>query len=426
MSGLCQLAHYFGANVKGSDIGSNPEIDKLEKMGIIVHHSHNAENIDKDIDLVVYTSAISGDNPEYLQALKLNIPTMERAQFLGNVSQMYDTVIAVSGTHGKTTTSAMIGEVCVSAGINPTIHLGGESVGLKGNTIIGDNKYLIIEACEYKESFRYLKPQISVITNIELDHLDYYKDYSSIFTAFQSFANNSDSIIMPNNCNILHNSAITIMGDWEVRNVEFVSNGYNFNVFKKNVFYETFRLNMLGYHNVLNSLFAIAVADKIGISKDIVSKAIAGFKGVERRYETIHVFDNNCRVIIDYAHHYTEIDNSIKGIKEIYKNILVVFQPHTYSRTLKLFDEFVEVLSNIDNVVLFKTYPAREELISGGTAEDLFYVIGSKHKVYLEDVSQLIKLFEEEKCKYDCILVLGAGDLADILKRNYLTYINYC
>ena len=426
MSGLCKLSRYFGAIVMGSDSGNNSEICNLKEMGIVVNNSHSADNITAEIDIVVYTAAIRKDNPEYLRAIELGIKTMERSEFLGEISKLYDTVIAVSGTHGKTTTTAMIGEIFVAAGVEPTIHIGGESVGLKGNTIIGGNRCFIVEACEYKESFRYLKPSIAVITNIELDHLDYYKDYTDIHTAFQKFANNSNAVVTVEDSDIIHKNTTTIFGDWEIKSVEFIGNGYNYNVYKKGVFYDSFRLNLLGYHNVINSLFAIAVADSCGIEKNIISTGISSFMGVGRRYETIHKFDSGCRVIIDYAHHYTEIENSIAGIKDVYEKILVVFQPHTYSRTAKLFNEFVDTLSAINSLVLYKTYPAREELIKGGTAEDLYRAVKTKNKAYFDTLNGLLRFIKHNSNKFDCILVLGAGDLAEDLKRNYTNCINYC
>lgn len=420
MSGLAKLATHFGAVVEGSDIGvNNPQLESLTSLGIKVNHLHCAENILSVFDLVVHTSAISKDNSEYLKAIELGIQTMERSEFLGIIASLYDTVIAIGGTHGKTTTTAILGEILVEAGMNPTIHLGGESNNLKSNTVVGDSKYLVLEACEYKESFRFLRPDIAVITNIELDHLDYYKDYKELYKAFNNFAQNSGEVFASSESGILHKNQQLIFGAWKVKNLEFVGDGYNYNVLHKDVFYGTFRLNMLGVHNVHNSLFAIAVANSLGVPKDIIARAVAGFKGVGRRYETIHIFDSGCRVIIDYAHHYTEIKNSIRGIENIYKNILVVFQPHTYSRTLKLFKEFVETLSKYDRIILFETYPAREAFIEGGSAEDLFKAINSSDKLYMSEVDKLFEYIRRCEKSYDCVLVLGAGDLAEKLKIRF-------
>ena len=417
MSGLAKLTAHFGAKVSGSDLSKiNPQNEKLTSLGIKINHSHKSENITKDIDLVVYTSAISKDNLEYLRSLELGIRTIERSEFLGEIASLYDNVIAISGTHGKTTTTAILGEILIEAGLKPTIHLGGESNNLRDNTIVGARQYLVLEACEYKESFKYLRPYISVITNIELDHLDYYKDYASIERAFNNFAQNSKNLVAPKDCKIEHKNRCIVFEDWQVCNLEFVDGGYNYNVLYKGVFYGEFRLNMLGVHNVHNSLFAIAVADMLGIEKEVVFRAVAGFKGVGRRYETIHTFDSGCRVIIDYAHHYTEIENSVSGIADVYKQILIIFQPHTYSRTLKLFDEFVATLSKYDSVVMFKTYPAREVEIKGGTAEDLFKAITTKDKLYFSEVDRVCEYIRNIENSYDCILILGAGDLAENLK----------
>ncbi len=420
MSGLAKLAAYFGAVVEGSDIGiNNPQLRNLSSLGVKVKHTHSADNISREVDLVVYTSAISIDNPEYVRALELSIRTIERSEFLGVIASLYDTVVAISGTHGKTTTTAILGEILVEAGLNPTIHLGGESNNLKANTIVGDNKYLVLEACEYKESFRYLKPNIAVITNIELDHLDYYRDYREVYNAFNNFAQNSELVFASSESGILHKNQHLIFEEWQVKGLECVGGGFNYNVLYKGVFYGTFRLNMLGVHNVYNSLFAIAVADALGIGVDIISRAVSNFRGVGRRYETIHSFDSGCRVIIDYAHHYTEIENSVKGIEDIYKNILVIFQPHTYSRTLKLFDEFVETLSKYKHLIIFQTYPAREQILEGGTAEELFEAITSSDKLYMSEVDELFEYITRHESSYDCVLILGAGDLAEKVKLKF-------
>ena len=190
MSGLAKLVLDSGTKISGSDTGCGKEIEILESLGITIYHNHSGDNISSDIDLVVFTGAILPNNPEIVRSKELGIELMERSEFLGLVSQNYDKVIAVAGTHGKTTTTALIGEIFVGAGLNPTIHLGGESISLKGNTIIGGNEYFIVEACEYRESFSYLQPDIGVVTNIDLDHIDYYKNFQEIHNAFERFSRN--------------------------------------------------------------------------------------------------------------------------------------------------------------------------------------------------------------------------------------------
>ena len=419
MSGLAQIVIHNGGFVTGSDMTFNHEIEKLSSLGATIYSDHNSDNITKDMDLVVYTSAISLDNPELLSAQSLNIPIMERAEFLGLVARKFDRVIAIAGTHGKTTTTAMISEIFANAGLKPTIHLGGESLGLKGNTIIGDTEYLIVEACEYKESFRFLRPYLGVVTNIEFDHVDYYKDYDEIYNAFLKFAGNSRNLISLKANNLQHEHLETINGNWEVGNIESVGEGFSFNVAYNGEFWGAVRINVLGYHNISNALFAIATAHYCGIDKNIIIDALSGFIGVERRYECIHTFGSGCRVIIDYAHHPTELKTSIEGLDGVYDRVLYVFQPHTYSRTKGLFNEFIEVLELMQNIVLFATYPAREKLISGGTAMDLYSKINVKNKKYFDEITELFLFLEEKSNGFDCILVLGAGDLADILKRKY-------
>jgi UDP-N-acetylmuramate--alanine ligase len=419
MSGLAQIVIHNGGIVTGSDISVNQETEKLSRLGATIYLEHNRDNITDDIALVVHTSAVGEDNPEMHKARELDIPIMERAEFLGLVAREYDKVIAIAGTHGKTTTTAMIAEIFENAGLHPTIHLGGESIGLGGNTIIGENKYLIVEACEYKESFRFLRPYLGIITNIETDHLDYYKDYADIRTAFLRFASNSRHLISLDSDNISHEHIETVYGDWKASHIHFMGDGYNFNVFYKGKFWNTFRLNMLGEHNIFNALFAIATAHFCGIKKSVIEEALSGFKGVERRYECIHTYNSGCRVIIDYAHHPTELDASIKGLQGVYSSVLYVFQPHTYSRTIGLFNEFTGILRGLPNIVMFATYPAREKLIAGGTAMDLYLALNTQNKKYFDNTEDLLHFFDDKCTEYDCILVLGAGNLAENLKNKY-------
>jgi len=420
MSGLALLSLNAGAVVTGSDVSDNAQVKALRKQNIRVFTSHKPSNISMDTSLVVYTGAIPSTNKELVRARKLGIKTMERSEFLGVLSSGYRNIIAVAGTHGKTTTTAMIAEIFTLAGLEPTIHIGGNSLGLKSNTVIGGKEYLIVEACEYRESFLSLNATIGVITNIESDHLDYYQNFQFLQIAFQKFANNCNHIITTSDTRLYHNSKTIVWEDFNLDNIEFAGNGYNFNVIKGNEYYMTCRLNMLGIYNLYNALFAIVVADKYGISKDVIEKALSGFMGVERRLETIYVFDSGCRVLIDYAHHPTEIKNSCQAVGTVYNRILYVFQPHTYSRTLSLFKEFVEVLSSLENLIIFQTYEARENVIQGGRAQDLYYVLESCNNVkYYDNVDKLNRYIENHSQDYDCVLILGAGDLAEKLKYSY-------
>lgn len=415
MSGLAKILLNWGCRVSGSDVKTSQIIADLERQLINVSIGHSPNNIKQDIDLIVYSGAIHDDNCEIIRAKELGIPIIERAELLGIIANNYKHVIAVSGTHGKTTTTAMISEIFNQAGLSPTIHIGGVSVNLQSNTIIGNNDYLILEACEYRESFRYLFPETLVITNIESEHLDYYGDYESIQLAFHRLANRSSNVIANKDDIVNHTISIE---DFKVKNIKLLKNGYTFEVDYLDKFSINIRLNVIGRHNIINSLFAIAVAYLYKVPADIIKMALERFNGCERRYESIGDV-NNISIIIDYAHHPTEIKSSICGIKEHYKNPLIIFQPHTYSRTFKLFDEFLCVLKDVKNLILYQTYPAREKEIIGGRAEDLQKALGSQIDCFT-DVKKLMKKIKEilSLKENDCVLVLGAGDLAEMIKNH--------
>jgi len=415
MSGLAKMCIALGAKVSGSDEGNALDINNLIDCGVRVNRKHRAINILDDIDIVVYTSAISKDNPELQASLALNIRTFERAEFLGLIARNYANVISVAGTHGKTTTTAMIADIFMSAGLHPTVHIGGISINLGTNTVIGAREYFIVEACEYKNSFRYLRSTTGIITNIELDHLDYYKNYKHLHGCFSHFASRCKEVIIDKNIKLKHNNKFAIGADCEAQNIVFNNLGYDFDVYINGAFYESFRLNMLGVHNVKNALCAISCSYKYNIDKLIIKQSICEFKGVERRYENIGEYQA-LPIIIDYAHHPTEINASVEGLKGAFANPLFVFQPHTYSRTLKLFEDFVLVLKKIENLLLFKTYPARECEIAGGKAEDLGRALNVDVLQNMDCLFLKIDNIINEN-KVDAIVVLGAGDLAVYIKQ---------
>ncbi len=419
MSGLARIMQSQGALVSGSDISPNQlEVHKLKTFGVKINDSHKPDNITPDIALVVYNSAIKGDNPELNRAKNLGIKTMERAELLGLIADNCDCVISISGTHGKTTTTALISEIFDFAGLNPTIHIGGESINLGTNTVIGGDKYFIVEACEYCNSFRYLHSDSGVVLNIEADHLDYYKDLKDIYTAFTGFVHNSHCAIVDKSVTLSHENKTIIGLDWVAKNIKFGKSGYDYDVYHKGVFWASIRLNILGKHNITNSLFAIAVADKYGIDKATIIKAIARFRGVARRCEKIGE-EGVVPVIIDYAHHPTEIEASIRGIREEYLSPLIIFQPHTYTRTLALFNEFKDVLDKEKDLILYPTYPAREVEILGGRAIDL--AINLPKSMYARDINELLAQIQDKlKLQYfDVVLILGAGNLAEKMREYY-------
>ena len=418
MSGLARILLNCGCEVLGSDIGvDNPEIDKLRRLGIVVLGKHVALNLDQDVDFVVYTSAVKDDNPELMRARALGIPCYNRAEMLGMVARAYDKVIAVSGTHGKTTTTTLIGEIFTLAGLRPTIHIGGVSVGLQDSTIIGDTDYLILEACEYCNSFRFIASDTAVVTNIESDHLDYYNDLQEIIDSFGYFASRARSLVCNIDSNLEHKDRCTIGLDWVARDIIYREDGYDFTVMCRGEFWGKIRLNIMGEHNVTNALFAIAVADKYGIEKSTIIRAIFDFKGVERRCEKIAEI-NGTTVLIDYAHHPTEIWSILHSLDIKYRNILVIFQPHTYTRTLSLFNDFIRAFQGRENLIIYETYPAREREILGGRAEDLVDAI--EYAEYEYSMDRIIeRISNAYKSNFDLVLVLGAGSLAERLKTYF-------
>ena len=418
MSGLAKILLSMGCGVSGSDLGkNNPEIEKLKSIGIRVNPEHSAKNIDQDIDFVVYTAAVDNSNPELSRAKDLNIPVYERAELLGMLSRGYSKVIAVSGTHGKTTTTAMLGEIFIHAGYNPTVHIGGVSAGLKSNTVIGGKEYLILEACEYCNSFRHIPSDTAVITNIEADHLDYYRDIEDIMSAFNYFAGQSQHIVIGKTVDISHKNRLVVGTDWEAREVEYLDCGYKYNVYYRGEFWAALRLNILGEYNITNSLFAIAVAVKYGIEKTAIIEAISRFRGVERRMEVVGKI-NDKSIIIDYAHHPTELRASMYSFGSCFEDYLVIFQPHTFSRTVSLMDDFVEALKGQKNLIIYKTYPAREEEIIGGRAEDLAERLGVRYVGDMDSIFDIIETATREG-EISSVLVLGAGDLAEVIKTRY-------
>lgn len=419
MSGLAKLILSMGAKVSGSDVGkTNPEIAKLRTMGVNVYENHDAGNISNDIDLVVYNFAIKEDNPEYLRAKMLGLEILSRAEFLGVIASSYRHVISVAGTHGKTTTTAMIGEIFTKAELNPTIHIGGVSNNLMTNTVIGGRDYFIVEACEYHGGFDYLNSDYGVILNIDADHLDYYGNLDAIHRAFGNFAKKSKTVVLGEHVEIEHPSVLRIGREIYAKNIRYSNYGFDYDVYIKDKFWSAVRLNAIGKHNVSNSLYAIMVSILCGVPKDKIVSGISGFNGVERRNEVIGR-SNGVPIVIDYAHHPTEIVASINGIKNVASAPLIIFQPHTYSRTLALFDDFVKVFKGEENLIAFQTYPAREKEIIGGRAEDLSGAL-PKAK-YVESLEILLNDINECTMVNNCdmVLVLGAGDLAEKLKIIY-------
>ena len=429
MSALAHLMLNFGYSVSGSDLQVNDFTKSISASGGKVFCGHNSNNLPLNTKLVVFTGAIKPDNVELVYAHKLGIRCMERSEFLGWIAGQYKDVIAISGTHGKTTTTAMLGDIFLEANKNPTIHLGGESESIDGNVRAGGNDIFITEACEYRNGFRYIIPTTSVVTNIERDHTDWYGDLGQIVEAFSLFANAStQNIVIFENHNfekyITSNKKIISCGfdgNYDVMGYNLYKNidgCYSFDVKYYGTYIGRFNCDVIGIHNAKNALCAIAVALLYNVDVSAIYRGIKKFKGVKRRYEKVGEY-KGVPVVADYAHHPTEIKNSINGALITHKKILCIFQPHTYSRTLSLIKEFSTCFKGVNKLVVYKTYKAREKYIKGGSALDLFNAVRvyKNNKYYCDTQKCLKNTLINMDADYDLILVLGAGDIYEIIKK---------
>lgn len=416
MSSLAIFAKESGFKVSGSDCNSSQLTKNLQNMGIDVFYSHNASNI-AGANLVVYSNAVE-NNVEVIMAKNQNIKTMSRAVFLAQVLQLYKTTICVSGAHGKTTTTALIYSVLSLAKKQPSLHLGGNLVNSQKNYSYESNEYIICEACEYKDSFLEFFPNIGIILNIAPEHLDYFKNFENVVSSFNKFAQQSQTLIVNKACKINHKNKVTFGlsdANFTAKNIKMLKNGkYSFDCFKNNKLFTHINLNLIGAHNILNALACIATCYVLGINKKIIASALSNFCGVERRYQFLH---SKKFIVHDYAHHPDEILSAIQETKKFYKNkLLVVFQPHTYSRTKTLLNNFIHVLRCADELVIIPTYSAREKYQYKGSALYLCKNVGA-NATYIKTNKMAINYI---KNKIDCgygVLFLGAGDIFDMAKN---------
>lgn len=425
MSGLAVLIQKFGIRVTGSDMKYDSIIDTLRKLDIDVYTSHDANNISDDCDLVVYTGAIANDNIELITAKVKGICIMERSEFLGEVCKLYTHVIAIAGTHGKTTTTGMLSLIFKYAGLNPTIHIGGICNNFESNVVIGGRDYFITEACEYKNSFRYIDSETAVITSTDPDHLDTYNSVTDLKRAYQSFAKKSTNLVITENVKDINKKGNVVRVGYNdklnivAKNIKRdVSGRYSFDAWHDGKYLTNFKLNTFGRYNIENALCAIAVALEYGISIATIYDALIDFKGVMRRNEKIASI-GSVPIICDYAHHPTEICSTISAYKSVYKRILCVFQPHTYTRTKNFMPAFKTCFKGVSELIVYKTYPAREKKIDGADAIDLYnnVKLAVEKKEYVSNKFALKKAVLEKIKNVDCVLVLGAGNIYNIAKN---------
>ena len=424
VSGLALYALDKKAVVSGSDSVRSEATDRLKNLGVEVNIGHKRSNLKNDVQLVVYTSAVREDNPELKKAIELNIPTVKRSQFLGSILEAYRDSVAISGCHGKTTATAMLSQILLEDEKTPTIFLGGE-YGEYKNYRLGSGSYVVAEACEYKKNFLDLKARISVVLNIDNDHLDSYKDLSDTIGTFKSFVSESLAVVNADdiNCkNVFHSSTVTFgienLATYMAKSIKFNGKGYTFTACAYGRRYGKINLSIIGRHNIYNALAAFAVADVLGVSFGAVKRALEKFSGVKRRNEYLgELFGLPCYA--DYAHHPNELRATLSAFKETMGEALVVFQPHTYSRTRLLMADFVSVLKEFEDVIIYETYAARENYDQSGSATALCENVigaGGKGVEYAETEDELLKKLKTALKGKSAIIFLGAGDIYDIAK----------
>ena len=436
MSGLAQILIQEGFTISGSDNKESSMTKALEAMGIKIVYGQKAENITSSdpIDVVVYTAAIHPDNPEFVAAKEAGIPMLTRAELLGQIMLEYDLPVAISGTHGKTTTTSMVSKILLEADTDPTLSIGGVFKDIGGNIRVGKSEYFVTEACEYTNSFLSFFPKISVISNIDADHLDFFKDLDDIRHSFRKFAQ-----LLPDD------GTLVISGD--IDNLNEITDGLkcsiftygskdSFDYYPTDIAYDSqgnpsftahlpngkelkIKLAVPGIHNVYNALAAIAVANILNIEETHTVTALSKFGGTSRRFEYKGEI-GGVTIIDDYAHHPTEIKATLTAAQNYpHGKIWCVFQPHTYTRTKALLDEFAQALSLADHVVLADIYAAREKDtlgISSRTLRDKIVSMGHECNYFptKENFSEIEKFLLQNCTKGDLLITMGAGDVVKI------------
>ncbi len=431
MSGLAEILMKEGFTVSGSDNKESSLTDHLTDKGAVIFYGQKASNIIDGINVVVYTAAIHEDNEEFMEAKRQGLPMLSRAELLGQLMTNYDTPIAVSGTHGKTTTTSMLSHIFLAGDMDPTISVGGILKAIHGNIRVGSSGLFVTEACEYTNSFLHFFPKISVILNIDADHLDFFKDLDDIRHSFRLFAE-----LLPEDGTLVINGDIENLSyitdglacrvvtfgreaslDYSASDIQYDEQGNaSFDLIRHGMPSGHVTLSVGGEHNVYNALSAIAVADLLGVSAETIQEGLLSFHGTDRRFEYKGEF-NGITVIDDYAHHPTEIEATLKSAAHYpHRELWCIFQPHTYTRTKALFDEFAQALSHTDHLILADIYAARETDTLGISSEQLARAAASYgcDAIYLPSFDEIEKYVRDHCQSGDLLITMGAGDVVNI------------
>lgn len=432
MSGLASILLNQHFKVSGSDAHESELTKQLEAEGAILYYGQRASNLDDTPDLVVYTAAIHPDNPEYAAAVAKQIPMLSRAELLGQMMHNFKTPVAISGTHGKTTTTSMASYIFLEADMDPTISVGGILDAIGGNIRVGGHDTFLTEACEYTNSFLHFFPKISVILNIDADHLDFFKDLDDIRHSFREFAHklpdygyliingeieNIDYIVDGLKAEYATFGLENDSYDYCAKNIGYDAFGHaHFDYYYKGEFIDHIQLNVNGEHNVKNALAAIAAAKRISIDVDTMKKGLLGFTGAKRRFE-LKGTCNDFTVVDDYAHHPTEIRATLESAKNYPHNELwCVFQPHTYSRTIAFLDDFAKALSLCDHVIVTDIYAAREKDTGIVSSKDIVDRMADYDVDvhYIKEFDDIEKFILKNCKKNDLLITMGAGNVDSI------------
>ena len=436
MSGIAHILKYWNFSVSGSNNEENSMTVELSNAGIKVNIPHDYNNINDKIDLVVYTAAIKDDNPELIHARELNIKTLERGEFLGEITKLFKDTIGISGTHGKTTTTSMVSLCFLEAGLDPSIQVGSVLDSIHGNYKVGKSDYFIIESCEYKDSFLNFKERSSIVLNIDNDHLDYFKTFDNIKKSFQKYVSHlpSNGVLVLNgedkNCLelALYTKAKVLTygfkenNNFIAKNISFDENGYpSYDLYEKENFITRIELSVIGKHNVLNSLACIALCTFYNISTESIKKGLKKYTGAARRFEYKGMF-KNAKVYDDYGHHPTEVEAVSNAIlNKNYNKSWVIFEPHTYSRVKNHYKSFAKALLNFDNIIITDIYAAREKNTFNVSPEMILNELNNlgKKGIHISDFNEIKDYLEKNVSDNDLILTLGAGYITKL--SNMLT-----
>ncbi|MGF6374980.1 UDP-N-acetylmuramate--alanine ligase [Clostridiales Family XIII bacterium PM5-7] len=429
LSAIAEILLSRGYKISGSDMKASEITDNLQRKGATIYIGHRAENVEQ-ADLIVYSAAIAEENPEIIRAREKNIPLAGRAEVLGVLMDEYENSIAISGTHGKTTTTSMVSLILEHAKLEPTILVGGNLEEIGGNVKVGRSEFFVTEACEYRDSFLELRPKVEVILNIDSDHLDYFKDIDHIVSSFDRFAKlipeggkliayDANPFVrrviehIPGAITYGYNETCT----YYISGVEFDAEGMpSFEVYYEEQSLGEIKLSVPGEHNILNAVGAFACCHQLGVPVESIIDTLSKFKGTQRRFDIIGTTENGIKLVDDYAHHPTEIKATLSAASNIpHERLWCLFQPHTYTRTLALFDDFTEAFEEADILILAEIYAAREKNIYKISSRELAEKIKQTHPektvYYMDSFDEIASYVKTNGKEGDLVITMGAGDI---------------